>query len=100
MQTDTTSSERRAATRYGLECPVEFEQGRGWTRDLSTTGLYFVTGCMLRLRDTLMLVVRMAHSPSLRCRGEIVRIDSQVNGYGVAVRFVDVSFEAMVGAAA
>ena len=52
-------SERREAPRFSVVLPVKLEQGEGWTRDVSTGGVFFTTQGALssgeRIRFTLVL---------------------------------------------
>jgi len=68
------------------------------SRNISSTGIYFMTECLLSLRETMRLVVRLPHTPSVGCYGHIVRVETEANGYGVAVFFSGFSLEQGVGA--
>ena len=68
------------------------------SRNISTTGIYIITECLLNLRDKVRLVIRFPHMPSVGCHGHIVRVESEAKGYGVAVYFTDFSFGPGLGA--
>ena len=94
MTTDQDQSEQRRAKRFSVQASVEFAQGRGFSHDISTTGLYFLTEYLFRLHEKVLLIIRPAHSPSIRCTGEVVRIEkTEAQGYGIAVFFTDLLFE-------
>lgn len=97
MLTEPDRPEQRAAQRFPVHCPVEYAHGHGYSRDISTSGLYFLTDGLFRLRETVHLTVRPAHAPSIRCTGQVVRVDRAEPGYGVAVRFNDWLFESAAG---
>lgn len=82
--------EQRAAQRYPFRRPVRLRQGEGWTRDMSTGGLYFVTSAPLQTGASLKLLVLPLGSnetgAEIYCAGQVVRAEANQDGFGVAMR--------------
>ena len=73
-------SDLRKAPRYPMDAPVEFAGGSGVTRDLSTTGVYFVCDNPMqvgaRVSLTIVLDDNLADMPvRMDCVGTVVRIE-------------------------
>lgn len=92
--------EKRTATRYPVALFVEFENGSGWTLDLSTTGALIETGQSFLYGAVIAFsVLQSNHNDAatrLYCQGVVVRVeqDGEVWRVGVvmeAVRFEGVS---------
>lgn len=72
--------ERRTAVRYPIEVPVRFEGGTGMTRDISLSGLRFVTDSPLAPGQALCLSVMFGKCAGplaglpVNCRGRVVRV--------------------------
>ncbi|MEA3246618.1 MAG: PilZ domain-containing protein [Gemmatimonadota bacterium] len=89
-----TSADNRAAPRYRMDAPVEFIIGNGMTRDLSTTGVYFICERPLQVGIRLSLTIEvddtMADRPVKMQRwGTIVRVEDHDGKIGVAVHLDD-----------
>ena len=74
-----------------MDAPVEFANGTGVTRDLSTTGVYFICDTPLRAGARLSLTIEiddnLADRPvRMDVQGMIVRIDSIDGKVGVAMK--------------
>jgi hypothetical protein len=74
-----------------MDAPVELPNGKGVTRDLSTTGVYFVCDTPLRagsrISFTIVLDDTLADIPvRMECEGTIVRIEPASGKVGVAVK--------------
>jgi len=88
MTTDSEFTERREALRLEVRLPVKLEDGDGWTRDVSASGVYFETdesftpGAPIRFS---LLLEHVYLSPfRLECKGEIVRVERHEGTLGVA----------------
>jgi hypothetical protein len=77
--------ERRVGQRFPFSLPVSFRtttgiEGLGFTQDLSSRGVYFLTAALLREGDQIELTLTMpseitlGESMRVRCRGRVLRI--------------------------
>ena len=88
------ASEKRATQRIEMEIPIQLGEGTGVTRDVSLSGIYFVTeepadeGTRLRFTIEFEYVVpgRPLH---LDCSAHVLRVEQQGNEHGVAARIED-----------
>ncbi len=85
-----SQSERRRAERFYAKVPVELKQGRAFTRDFSTDGVYFVTDQPFSVGEQIAFVLKLDHrNPlgpiQLHCEGEVVRLESENHGVAVAI---------------
>jgi hypothetical protein len=92
--------ERRKATRFKGHLPVEFDKGRGVTRDFSASGVYFETDESFAPAEPIEFIMNLEHSglaPLVRVHfvGEIVRVESAGKKTGVAVVVSSYSFEGL-----
>jgi hypothetical protein len=94
------SSERRRAHRHQTALPVEWESGRGLTRDVSIDGVYFEAEQPPAdaLADIILNVLIEDAFPDVparfQCRGTVVRIEEEGDGrFGIAVRFTSIDFK-------
>ena len=92
MATSALKSEQRTSRRFALKLPVSIRCDDGVlrevpaeTRDLSAQGVFFYTGSALsqgsKVEFTLTLPpeITLTESIRVRCRGRVVRIDSNSN---------------------
>jgi hypothetical protein len=93
-------SERRVARRFTMSLPLRVlpresrsHELRTQTRDVSYQGLYFMAeaqfevGSEIEFVLTLPKLVAQSGEVDIRCRGQIVRVESAVNGnVGVAAK--------------
>ena len=93
-------SERRVARRFTMSLPLRVlpresrsHELRAQTRDVSYQGLYFMAeaqfevGSEIEFVLTLPKLVAQSGEVDIRCRGQIVRVESAVNGnVGVAAK--------------
>jgi hypothetical protein len=93
-------SERRRTHRHQAALPVEWESGRGVTRDVSIGGVYFEAerAPADALADVILSVLIEDAFPDVaarfQCRGTVVRVEEEADGkYGVAVRFSSIDFK-------
>lgn len=84
----TESVARRKAPRLPIRLPVELEHGKGWTRDVSASGVYFETmepfapGAPIRF--SLVLTYASPTVLRLECKGRIVRVERGEGRIGIA----------------
>jgi c-di-GMP-binding flagellar brake protein YcgR len=81
--------EKRSATRHPLSVPVVFDSGRGRTRDMSGSGVYFVTEDPIALgplRFSVALDTMDDDYELIECSGQVVRIEDEGDRRGVAAR--------------
>jgi len=86
--------EKRTTQRIEVEVPVQLEQGTGVTRDVSLSGIYFVTEEPIeegtRIRFTMEFEYVVPGRPlHLDCSAHVLRVESQEEGLGVAARIDD-----------
>lgn len=91
-----TQEEKRRAERISTPLPVHIGDAIGITRDVSATGVFFETETPFSIGTSISFEVQFA-TPSgglvLRCRGDIVRVETRERCVGVAVRIVDSAVE-------
>jgi hypothetical protein len=93
--------ERRASRRYTMALPVTIRvnnghksdaERRGQTRDVSFRGLYFMTdadydaGSNIEFILTLPKEITLATDVNIHCYGQVVRVEPNDSGRGVAAR--------------
>jgi hypothetical protein len=95
-------NEERRVPRYKAEVPVEFESGKGVTRDLCASGIYFETDRSFSPGQTLEFTLFLEHIDTagpvrVKCLGEIVRVDENGGKIGIAATIKSSSFETFDG---
>lgn len=86
--------EKRATQRIEVEVPVQLEQGSGVTRDVSLTGIYFVTEEPIeegtRIRFTMEFEYVVPGRPlHMDCTAHVLRVEPVGNQRGVAAHIDD-----------
>ena len=85
------SREKRLAGRFPTFCTVELDSGTGITRNLSTTGVCFMTDQVIEPNLMLRCFIPMQkpgrNLTRLRCEGRVVRADKATDGWEVAIHF-------------
>ena len=76
--------ERRKRERYKLALPVQFNDGSGTTRDISTSGIFLETKDAYAIGDTIQLSVKFKNE-TLQCEGRVLRVEPRNGQFGVAV---------------
>lgn len=99
----TTRGERRASSRHRLAVPVQFDDARGWTRDVSVLGMFFTLrdgsfrspepSEAIRFRLTLEHVDPRGPL-HVDCEGHVVRAEGGPEAIGVAVSVNAFDFDA------
>ena len=83
------NQEQRKEERVAVAHPVKIPPSFGLTRDISASGVFFVTDAVLVLGQTIDFIIefgRQGVNFILKCVGEIVRVESQDGQVGVAVK--------------
>jgi PilZ domain len=83
-------SDRRQAQRITVPLSVELENGKGITRDVSATGVFFVTDLSFSIGTPITLWLVLAGVDPVgplrvRCQGRVVRVERCDGASGVAV---------------
>ena len=88
MTSDSEFTDRREAPRLDIRLGVKLEDGDGWTRDVSASGVYFETEAPLTVGAPIRFSMLLEHvypTPMrLECEGQIVRIERREGKLGVA----------------
>jgi len=85
-------TELRTETRERIALPVQAGGQAGLTRDISATGLYFMTDSALRVGSAIELEIELSLATGnvrLKGQGQVVRIEPQGQQTGVAVRMTE-----------
>lgn len=90
--------ERRQASRYRVNLPVELEHGSGWTRDISESGVFFEAEQPFAIGQAIRFSVMLAYAYpgtplQLHGEGSIVRVERHDGRVGVAIALSAVRFE-------
>jgi PilZ domain len=86
--------EKRASTRYPVALSVEFENGSGWTVDMSTSGALIKTSQPFLFGEAIDFSVLQSNqhdcATRLYCKGLVVRVeqDGEVWRLGVNMEVV------------
>lgn len=80
----------RTAERFPVEAPISGESGRGVTRNISATGVYFETNQAPALGQEVHLAIQLTlggERTLCDCEGQVMRVEAKAGGrFGVAVR--------------
>lgn len=98
MENHTLSfAEKRAAYRYPIVIFVEFENGTGWTRDISTNGACieteqpFLSGAAIQFSMLKLQIDDCA--TRLQCKGVVVRAEQNGHMWRVGVAMEAIRFD-------
>jgi PilZ domain len=83
--------ERRIGERFKLALPLEFKNGTGMTRDISTSGIFFETESAYSIGDMIRLFLNFEHE-TLHCEAHVVRVEPRNGQFGVAVELTSYVF--------
>jgi hypothetical protein len=91
-------SEKKRATRHRDATPIELEDGKGVTRDFSSTGIFFETEKSLTQGQPIDFTIVLENvDPErpvrVKCRGEIIRTEETGQKIGVAVAISSYNFD-------
>ena len=92
------SEKKDRATRHQGATPIELKDGKGITRDFSSTGIFFETDKSFThgqpIEFTIVLEnVDPGRPVRVKCQGEIVRVEESGRQIGVAATICSYSFE-------
>jgi hypothetical protein len=107
-------SDRRVARRFTMSLPLRVlpresrsQELRAQTRDVSYQGLYFLADTQFEVGSEIEFVLTLPKLPAqsgevdIRCRGQIVRVESASNGtIGVAAKIERYEFVPVAASAA
>ena len=84
-----TYSDKRHEDRIPIEVPVTLEAGTGLSRDISRSGIYFLTEQTMVPGSLVRFSIRLDHIRAgkplrLDCEGQVLRIEQTSGKYGVA----------------
>ena len=84
-----THSDKRHEDRIPIEVPVALEAGAGLSRDISRSGIYFLTGEAMVPGSMVRFSIELDHIRAgkplrLDCQGQVLRIEQASDKYGVA----------------
>lgn len=90
--------EKHRAPRHRGATPLELKDGRGVTRDFSSTGIFFETDKSFTQGHSIDFTIVLENvDPDrpvrVKCRGEIVRVEESGQKIGVAVAISSYNFE-------
>lgn len=89
--------DQRSEERIPLETPILLATGTGVTRDISKSGIYFLTEQDLSPGGALNLSVQLDYACpgqplKLECRGEVLRVEAMGAKFGVAAKISECWF--------
>ncbi|PSJ18556.1 PilZ domain-containing protein [Nitrosomonas supralitoralis] len=84
--------EKRTSARFMMRCLVNPDAERGWSTDISATGVYFVAQQSMRKNEVVNLTIKLNKEYVVQCEGMVIRTDKQIQGYGIAVQFTKMMF--------
>jgi hypothetical protein len=89
-----TFKTKRSAKRIRIEVPVHLEPGSGVTRDVSQSGVYFLTDQPFSPGMPVSFILKLDYvfpgePVHLRCRGKVVRVEEVGDRVGVAASISD-----------
>lgn len=93
----TNPTEKRASQRIQVEIPVYLGQEKAITRDVSWTGIYFLTDQTLDQGGSLNFSLDLNYALpgkaiKLDCQGEVIRIEQLGDKFGVAAKINDFQY--------
>ncbi len=79
------------AQRFKLTLPVQWKNGAGVTRDISTSGIFIETEAAQSVGARIGLSVDFGHT-AIHCEGRVVRVEKLNGKFGIAVELTSYSF--------
>lgn len=87
----------RKDARFASNLTIKFDQGDGVMRNISASGLYFVTETDLKPGESLKFTLEFSGVQvglvSARCEGRVVRVEPQGALKGVGATFQTIEFQ-------
>jgi len=83
--------EKRASQRIQVEVPVYIGQEKAVTRDVSWSGIYFLTSQLFEEGSALNFALDLSYALpgkpiKLDCQGEVIRVEQHGVKYGIAAK--------------
>lgn len=92
----------REQQRFAAELTLTLDEGYGRVRNVSASGVYFVTDVALREGQPVKFTLEFQNFPSgpisMKCTGRVVRVEEQEGKRGVAVAIRSFEFRRSTGA--
>ena len=86
-----TTPEKRREERFMMEVPVNLDSGMGVSRDISQSGIYFITDQHFQPGGDVRFSVKLDYARSgkpvrLDCQAQVLRVEPNDGSFGVAAR--------------
>jgi PilZ domain len=95
-QAENGSMAGRRDERFESNLTIKLEQGEGHLRNVSASGIYFVTNAQLALGELLRFTLDFAGEQiglvTARCEARVVRVERVGGGTGVGAAFESIEF--------
>jgi hypothetical protein len=90
--------DRRQTHRIAVQLPLELENGKGVTRDVSASGVFFLTDVSFSIGTPITFCLLLEQVDPLgplrvRCQGQVVRLECCKGKAGVAVAISEHYFD-------
>jgi hypothetical protein len=90
--------DRRNARRYVVALPLEWSQGRGLTRNVSESGVYFETNKTAPIGSAIRMSMVLGQADPegrfrVECEGEVLRVEPHDGRVGIAARITSYRLE-------
>jgi hypothetical protein len=86
----------RKEERFQIELPIRFEGREGIARDVSASGIYFVTDAALEVGQAVKFMLEFANFPggpiAVDCVARVVRLEEKGTGRGVGASISSFAF--------
>lgn len=95
---DLIKTEARAALRYSVSWPVELENGKAVTCNISTTGMYLRSKTEFEQNEKIRfsVLLRKTALERLECDGRVTRVERCADRwFGIAVALREFSFSSL-----
>ena len=92
-----TVDELRRSTRHRVQLPIALKWGKGKTRDVSASGVYFETDEDLHEGESIQFVLTLGEATgeeiTIRCEGSVIRLERHGQQSGVAVEMTSIDLD-------
>jgi hypothetical protein len=86
------AEDKRLEARMSTTRPVQLDRGKGVTRNISTSAVFFETDVEYAVGSEILFAIELdgpaGEKSMLKCRGEIVRVELRGGKLGVAAKIV------------
>ena len=94
-------ADARRDQRFAIDLPIKIELGDGVARNVSASGIYFVTEADLKPGESLKFTLEFSGVQigmiSARCEARVVRVEPQGVEKGVGAVFESIEFHRVAG---